>query len=308
MSALDRYLQRLGKQRTETLSPDRFIRLHTAVVSSGGRVLRSRGGRLGSYKITTVEGERYLREDAIVEKHEDIELVISERAKIALLREIDRFRKWKYRKHQAELLRQYAGVPHYCRPARLECGVYVDLRAAYYRIYSRFLFVDYEPGRYFALPEHRPDFTDIEPEKRVRNALFGLLRAETGMKYTATGVELVALRNQLFHPSLCLLTYDILNAIAEEMIEQAGAVYVNTDGYIIPLEKLPEALAIAQRWGFEAKIEAQGETHVVAVGCYRVGQKVSEPYRKNRHMNGIPHMGLKLLAPRRWLFERVRED
>jgi len=306
MSSPEEYLHRLSRYTQIDLDPEKFFRLYSSLLKEGGKILPSRYGKIGSFKITTSEGERILREDAIVEKVEGVEMTISEYAKFRLLQEIQKGKRWRWKKEQRELLEEHARIPQYALPIRMENALYVDLRSAYYGIYSRFLFCDYLPNRYLKLPHILPDFRDLESMKAVRNSVFGLMRATKGIQYTYHGAKLVSIRNVLYHPSLCLLTYDILNAIALEMVEKAGAVYVNTDGYIIPYEKYPIALEIALRWGFDLKIEAQGEAHVVAVGCYRVGEKISEPYRQNRIKKEHYFRALNTLSDPEWLMKRIQ--
>jgi len=305
MSSADQYLLRLQKAEVRILDPDAFFSLQSDIIRFGGKVLPSRYGKVGGFKISLREGVRILREDAIVEEIEGAPLTVAEKAKLRLLQEIDRGRRWRWKKEQRELLEGEARIPQYVRPCRLEQGAYIDISGAYWTIYSRFLFSDYFPGKYLLLPRQLPDFSDLQGEKAVRNAVFGLMRATKGIQYTETRARLVSIRNTLYHPALCLLTYDILNAVAEEMIERAGAVYVNTDGYIVPFDRLPTAVEILQSWGFRWKIEAQGEAHVVAVGCYCVGQKISEPYRQHRIRRERSMRAVRCLSDPGWLKQRV---
>ena len=301
----DQYLQRLQRAEVRILEPDAFFSLQSRILRHGGRVLPSRYGKVGGFKISLREGVRILREDAIVGEIDGAPLTVAEMAKLRLLQEIERGRRWRWKKEQRELLESEARIPQYVAPCRLEQGAYIDISGAYWTIYSRFLFADYFPGRYLLRPRLLPDFSDLQGEKAVRNAVFGLMRATKGIQFTLSGCRLVNIRNTLYHPSLCLLTYDILNAVALEMIQHAGAVYVNTDGYIVPVHRLPTAVEILESWGFRWKVEAQGETHVVAVGCYRVGEKVSEPYRQHRIRRERAMFAVRCLSDPEWLKSRV---
>ncbi len=301
----DQYLSRLRRAEVRILGPDAFFSLQSRILRHGGRVLPSRYGKVGAYKISLREGVRILREDAIVGEIDGAPLTVAEMAKLRLLQEIDRGRRWRWKREQRDLLESEARIPQYVSPCRLEQGAYIDISGAYWTIYSRFLFADYFPGRYLLRPRLLPDFSDLQGEKAVRNAVFGLMRATKGIQFTETQAKLVSIRNPLYHPSLSLLTYDILNAVALEMIRGAGAVYVNTDGYIVPVHRLPTAVEILESWGFRWKIEAQGETHVVAVGCYRVGEKVSEPYRQHRIRRERAMFAVRCLSDPEWLKRRI---
>ncbi|RUM31862.1 MAG: hypothetical protein DSY42_02070 [Aquifex sp.] len=301
MSRLERYIENLQKKREEIAEEESFFLFYTRILKEGGRVIGSKYGKIGSSKITTNEGSRILREGAIVEKYEDIHLTYSEKAKISLLRVVDEYGGWRWKKEQKELLEAEARIPQYVEPCRLENALYVDISGAYFTIYRRFLYADYYPDKFLKIPSKVPDFSDIRDFKLVRNSVFGLMRTTKGIQYTYSNAKLVNIKNPLYHPSLCLLTYDVLNAIALEMIERAGAVYVNTDGYIIPFEKYEEAKEIAEEWGFRLKIEGQGEAHVVAVGCYRVGAKISEPYKQNRISQPRSFRAVRCLSDLEWL-------
>lgn len=306
MSKVEKYLENLAKKQEEITDELSFWAFYKRILQEGGRVISSRYGKLGSSKITTREGARIIRDSAIVDKIDDIHLTYSELAKVSLLKVIDDYGGWRWKREQRDLLEHYSRIPQYCKPCRLDNALYVDLKSAYYTIYRRFLYADYMPNRFLKAPKVMPDFSEVEGFKLVRNSVFGLMRATKGIQYTHDSAKLVNIKNPLYHPALCLLTYDILNAVAIEMIEWAGAVYVNTDGYIIPFEKYEEAKAIAEEWGFSLKIEGQGEADVIAVGCYKVGGKVSEPYKQGRIKAGRELRAVKCLSEVDWLKERVR--
>lgn len=157
-------------------------------------------------------------------------------------------------------------VPKYARPF-IGDATYLDLNAAFWNI-TRAVGWDviYCPERYLCCNPENEDFPFAE-HKLGRNML-----VTTGQPHTLSlwdGQRVVQQKKFNPYQNLVLwrLVTDTLNAIAEEMIN-AGAVYVNNDGYIVPYESLPRAFDVLDSWGIPYKIRFDGRCTVRSANCY----------------------------------------
>jgi hypothetical protein len=80
---------------------------------------------------------------------------------------------------------------------------------------------------------------------------------------------------------LWALVQDILHGVAADFIEQAGAIYFNVDGAIIPEMALDKGNEILRSWGLVGKVKGRGTTEVYGLGRYKVGKL------RTRHMPSL---------------------
>lgn len=155
---------------------------------------------------------------------------------------------------------------------------YVDLVAAYWSILSLVGWdVDYFPG----ILVRRSSVCDFPyPEdKLARNSLVSLGLPGVGILYKDGKVILVP-HSWRVNVGLWSAIQDILNGVADDMVKRAGAVYVNTDGYIIPAENINVAYGIAEEWGLPIREKHRGRATVYGVGAYSIGAKRCSHARK----------------------------
>ena len=81
----------------------------------------------------------------------------------------------------------------------------------------------------------------------------------------------------------------VLAGIAEIARREYRCIYWNTDGGILPVDKSKSFLGFIRTLGLDARILARGATTVVGIGVYRVGEKMSIPYR--RKVRGAVRLG-----------------
>jgi hypothetical protein len=154
--------------------------------------------------------------------------------------------------------------------------VYLDLRRAYWSIYSRV-------GRLDAPLIVRPDSVSIGrgmialPDADMwrstplgRDAVVGIARATRFMELHRGEPTIREGPSRVTAPRLWRLLALVLHGVAAEMVA-LGAVCVHTDGYILPATCLPAARACVRSWGLEARVKGRGEGVVTGIGSYTVG-------------------------------------
>lgn len=200
--------------------------------------------------------------------------------------------------------------PLYCAPQRLTEALYVDLSAAYWQITRAVGWdVDYCPNAWLGQGEEMIDWP-WPGEKMARNCLVSVGQG-SGALSIWTGKEMIYQKkpNRFINLVLWRLVCDILNGIALDMIERAGAVYAYVDGYIIPQDKLEIAEEISRSWGVDFRIKRSGSADIKAAASYAFSSKTegyyaTEPYKlMPEHSYGID----KAYDPNRtFLRERFR--
>jgi hypothetical protein len=193
--------------------------------------------------------------------------------------------------------------PNYARPAIFGHGYYVDIRAAYWNIMRVAGWnPDYWPGKWL-LPGKPPVSFPFPDHKVARNCLVssGLI-GKVPMWSPDRGYFEVFKGNPFANLQLWRLIQDVLNAIAVRAVE-AGAIYVNTDGFIAPtLQVRDKVQAIIADWGLESCVKSEGAGQVVASGTYQVGNMQSG-HLKSRQA-GLETFPLELPPHSRWLQTR----
>lgn len=188
---------------------------------------------------------------------------------------------WKYPKPLRCTTTQYRAItvhrafPCYAAPGEYEDMAYLDLKSAYWSILLAFGWdADYFPGHWLGVKSSVTDFP-LQDNKPARSALVtaGLsspVRFWTGERLTwrNIGAKHVNL-------GLWALVQDVLHGVADDML-RLGAVYIHTDGYIIPSGSIPAGDEIVRSWGLRASVKAQGDCHVWGVGSYRIGKKATK--------------------------------
>jgi hypothetical protein len=216
-----------------------------------------------------------------------------------------------YQKGLLSLLER-ASAPYYAVVGRYPDMAYVDLKAAYYVLYTRWWGLEYWPMRYLTAPRTVIRWEEeLATNKLARNALYGLLRGTRKVAYTK-GRAFSHPVHQYVYPQVALAVLHTLHAIAHEVAEQWGAVYVHTDGYIVPANVAPYLVAwLGEVWGLEARIDAIGDADIRGVGIYAVGRKASIPYIqgvRGRDADRIDRSVLEWLKPRyAWYTKLVKE-
>jgi len=254
-------------------------------------------GTLGSYVFTLrtkTQDLRFIREDATrIVKGE--KLAVSETAKAILytLAKGDYFGRKKksgvfyYRKHHLDILENHSMPAIYTKTGEFKDMVYLDIKAFYFTIYSRFIDAEYERGRYLAFGKGLPrEFAvELKQDKQLRNTLFGIMRTRRLTEWRrGQGLRCVKTNNEYLNPQLCVLTYDISQAIAKVMVEEFGAVYYYIDGIILPMQNEIKAIQFLESLGFRVERRTGGSICVVkSTGCYAFYDEYGEMVYSTKH-------------------------
>lgn len=176
--------------------------------------------------------------------------------------------------------------PIYCNPCQLESAVYLDLSGAFWQIVRAVGWdVSYNPGKFLTSNSRMTDFP-YPQNKMARNCLVSVGLPAPMRMWTGTEIKFVKKPSKFVNLILWRLVMDVLNSVAADMID-AGAVYVYTDGYILPYEKLDQAWSILESYGLEGRVKFEGEADVVTPACYaftneRDGFRCTEIYRRRK--------------------------
>lgn len=189
---------------------------------------------------------------------------------------------------QVEELRKQKTHPLYANPCVIESAAYVDLKSAYWSIMNAVGWnVDYFPNKFlgkgrgvedFPLPNHKP----------ARNSLVSMGLPSQSRIWTGTGFETEHTNNPNLNLGIYRLVQDVLHTIAFKAV-QLGAMYVHTDGYILPIEKADELIYYIGEWGLTSKIKETGQAKIYAAGVYSIGE-----HKIHRIVHGYtPHSYIK---------------
>lgn len=155
-------------------------------------------------------------------------------------------------------------------------GWYIDIQAAYWSIMANVGWnVDYWPGRWIREGQPPADFPFAD-HKLARNCLVSAgISTEVPMYKPPDEYFQVHRGNHLSNVGLFRLITDVLHCIAGEA-KRAGAIYVNTDGFIVDNLLSKERVEhIIQEWGLTSRVCAEGPGMVQASGAYKVGSRIS---------------------------------
>jgi hypothetical protein len=169
-------------------------------------------------------------------------------------------------------------------------AAYTDIAQAYRQIAAAVGWnPEYWPSRgVLNCQRLRPVSGFLWGHKLWRSMLYSLAR-KTPMQIMRHGVithENVP--SPYYNPRFVGLVLDVLNGVGWDL-RRAGAVYIHTDGAIVPTRHLAAAEEVYQSWGLEWAIKGEGETEIYGVGSYRVGLK--------RTVQRIPRSFMHLIAP-----------
>lgn len=196
--------------------------------------------------------------------------------------------------------------PLYAIPTTIN-GVYIDLKSTYYTIVKTYYPMAYSRMQYISLPYNRQSI-EIEEyiTKSAKVSTFSLARSPRMTIFnTKTGnIEIKTSLNNYLN-DIAVFTYDYLQALALKMIKLFNAVYVHTDGYIVPEEKTEEALEfLSEYWIGQARVKYEGLAIVKTAGVYAIGRHITHNYDKinPKHYTNI-YIDEELAD---WLLKNVR--
>lgn len=177
---------------------------------------------------------------------------------------------------------QEVSAPLYVRRSIIPKAMYVDITSTYYSIVKMVGWnITYKPGLWltpgrapldFLLPEH----------KAARNYLVSIGLPGPMMVWNGYQMELKSARNLHTNLGLWHLVMDVLHAIAHYAVS-LGAIYVHTDGYILPTKRANKLMAYIESFGLKPRVIAEGESYVCGFGNYVCGDKVTARFEPERY-------------------------
>lgn len=201
-----------------------------------------------------------------------------------------------------ELVANRKHQPLYALPCTLTSAFYLDLQSAYWQILQIGGYdVDYMPARYLSPRSDVYDFP-VPSIKLARNCLVSMgLPSGVNVWIPGHGFDRKKTRKQNVNLILWGFIQDVLHGFASDMINFAGAVYVNTDGYIIPQDRIPDADKVCDAWGLTVTIKQHGKAEIRGAGDYDIGKHLSKRQRT------IPK-AFKYIKPREidWLRSKIK--
>lgn len=194
---------------------------------------------------------------------------------------------------QARAICEHKTAPLFINPGVLQHGVYIDLQAAYFTIMLRYGWnVDYFPGRWI-IPGRPPVDFPLAWDKIGRNCLVSAgISSSTNIW---TGKKFIRKRTKNLHVNygLWTLIQDLLHLVASFAVYRCEALYVHTDGYIIPVENRERLTDFIEALGLQWTIKGEGQTHVVSFGNFYCGErhtKYLDP-RPGKRYKYLRHIG-----------------
>lgn len=212
-----------------------------------------------------------------------------------------KFPKWRGRVSTA----QYQSViavkrshPLYAKPGKYDDMIYYDLRSAYWSILKVIGWnVDYFPHKFLGAGEEMDDFP-FPHDKLARNCLVTAALPSPAQMWNGHNILLVNSRKPTVNLVLWACVMDVLHGVAWDML-QIGAVYVHTDGYIIPKSREYLAEEVFESWGLPCSTKGEGDATIHGAGDYDMPHHQSRLRRlKEFPIDNLHNPGVEWLRPR----------
>lgn len=167
--------------------------------------------------------------------------------------------------------------PQVSIPCQIRQGAYVDLKSAWWVLTQAAGWdVDYDPIRHSIKEGTPPSDYPFYRHKMGRSSLVSACISTHVTQFSAgKGWRQVRINNPLMNYSLWGFVMDALHAVATLALDH-GAMYVNNDGYIMPVSKAHTFIDALAAWGLPVSIKAQGQAVIWGPGRYAVGTLVSQ--------------------------------
>jgi hypothetical protein len=179
------------------------------------------------------------------------------------------------KKEQREALNTWK-MPLYCRPCIVRDATYVDIKSAWYAIMMRVGWdVEFWPNRWLGRGTPPYDFP-LPDNKIARSALVSVARSSKIPTWEKGKIVYKPMYNAVENTHVYGLIACVLNGIASVAVDLFNAVYVASDGYIVPSNRAADLITYISDWGLIARAKAKGPAIVGGVGAYWVGDTHSK--------------------------------
>lgn len=177
-------------------------------------------------------------------------------------------------KQWAELVAKRKSQPLYANPCTLPTAYYLDMKSAYWQLLQLGGYdVDYSPKRFLSPRSDVRDFP-VPEIKLARNCLVSMgLPSGVNVWVPSFGFQKKTPKKLSVNLVLWGFIQDVLHGFAYDMLTKAGAVYINTDGYIVPDWAMSLADEVADSWGLKVTIRHHGEANIRGAGDYDIGDR-----------------------------------
>lgn len=201
-------------------------------------------------------------------------------------------------------------MPGYSKPGSFPHGYYIDIASAYWSILMLWGWdVDYWPSKWLYQRGPVPIDFPYQHNKVSRNCLVSLAQTSRLKLWSpGKGHHEIAIPNSRINWQIMCLIKDVLNGVASEAVN-AGAVYVNTDGYIAPNKKVAKKIKqIILDWGLEYRVKYEGMGWVKNGQSYCVGSKITKVQGQEKHYHDIKELNYHHWLRRRMAWQRSEKD
>lgn len=197
--------------------------------------------------------------------------------------------------------RRYA--PLYIHPTTIQDATYIDIKSTYYSIVTLLGWnVGYMPGQWLIAGRAPLDFP-LPNDKPARNYLVsiglpGEIDVWTGYRWVSQSVP-----NVHINLALWSVIMDILHSIASIAVA-LGAIYVHTDGYILPSERANELMLAIRQFRLTPEVRAEGPTILLGFANYMCGERRTKSFP---HDNLQANFSNVVQTPGRWLRKAIND-
>jgi hypothetical protein len=194
--------------------------------------------------------------------------------------------------------------PMWAEPTQCDDGFYLDIRKCFFSIMHKAGWnVRYCPGKFVLVGDIPLDFPFPEiPVARNSLVTCGAHREMYAISPPHWNMVRLTNFNPLLNSSLNALIRDLLHAIGYEA-QSAGAIYVNTDGYIAPNYKTAKQVGqIIEDYGLTFSIKGRGRVRIYGRGNYQIGERKTKWVGKQKETS---IHALKEIESATWLQNRM---
>lgn len=186
-----------------------------------------------------------------------------------------------HHKQIADWRDNFRNAPLYADPCMMRGAVYVDLKSAYWSLVSLFGWnTEYSYRRFWSLGNTCRDFP-FSDDKLIRNILVSTGLTTTAQMWTGSKIVTVPSKNRFANLGLWSAVQDTLHFIAREAVTKYEAVYVHTDGYIMPSSSAWDFGDFVASLGLSVGIKHKGDAIIYGAGAYDIGSHKCAPHQKH---------------------------
>jgi hypothetical protein len=266
------YLDRLQKKKLIISDCDIDIHNYIDIISQGV---------IGSNRISQKD-LRIIHKNDVYTTIDNIVITYTEYAKLLLYKALQDIGSKRFRNARNEAL-SIQGL--YSQSGTYYDYCYIDITDNHFSVYKHFLYSIYNRLKFLSDGSYTL-FCDINIPKQVKRYCYGVMRSYTFTKYkkkSNNDIEYKIVRSfhSLHNRDVSNLINDLSQSIGFYAVKYFGAVYVNTDGFILPAKNSEAFIDFLKELGFSSKIKSYGNVSIKAIGVYMFFDTDKELKSKN---------------------------